>query len=78
MAIRAKFMVSQVTKHADGSEGIQAYAANGRANTANAAWAKATPGGNLTMTINNPEAHGQLLPGKYYFLDITDAAEDDV
>lgn len=74
--LRAKFMVVHVTKHSDGSEGVELSAANGRKDTANAQWSKWTPSGRLTMTINNPDAQGRLVPGKYYFLDISEAAED--
>jgi hypothetical protein len=78
MAIRAKFKVASVTKYENDSEQVELQAANGRADTANAQWSKWTPSGKLTMTINNPAAQGQLLPGKYYFLDLTEAAEDAI
>lgn len=78
MHIRAKFKVSYVTHHEDGSEQVEAHAANGRANSANAQWAKMTPGGKLSMFINNPEAKGKFVPGKYYFLDITETDEDSL
>jgi hypothetical protein len=53
-------------------------AANGRKDTANAQWAKWTPSGKLTMHINNPDAHGKLLPGKFYFLDFSEVDEDAI
>lgn len=76
MPIRAKFYCSQVSKFADGGESVQLHAANGKKETANAQWAKWTPGGNLTMTINNPDAQGMFKPGGFYFLDFTEASED--
>lgn len=41
----------------------------------NKSWSKYTPGGDLTLWINNPPAKGKLEPGKEYFLDITPAEE---
>lgn len=78
MALRAKFQALSVTKHADASESVELMAANGRKDTANAQWSKWTPSGNLKMHINNPDAHGQIQPGKFYFLDITEADEDAI
>lgn len=74
--LRAKFIVTQITKHSDGAETVELGAANGRKDTVNAQWSKWTPSGNLRMQINNPEAQGKLIPGKYYFLDISEASED--
>jgi hypothetical protein len=76
MSVRAKFMCSSVTKNHDGGEGVALYAANGKNGTANAQWSKWTPGGNLTLTISNPEAQGRLVPGRYYFIDIDETTED--
>ncbi len=39
----------------------------------NAAWAAATPSGELTMQIDNPVAAAQFLPGKEYLLRIEEA-----
>lgn len=74
--IRAKFKCQSVTKY-EGSETVKLSAANGRSDTENAQWAKWTPCGDLSMSINNPEAQGKIEPGKYYFLDITKAGEDE-
>jgi hypothetical protein len=78
MGIRAKFKVASVTQYENDQETVEMQAANGRADTANAQWSKWTPSGKLTLTINNPDARGKLLPGKYYFLDLTEAAEDAI
>lgn len=70
--IRAKFKCSSVTKDFYGNESVSffpVYAADGP----NLAWAKATPGGKLDMTISNPDAQGKFVPGEEYFLDITPA-----
>lgn len=41
----------------------------------NAQWAKATPGGQLTMHIDNPLAQGNIEQGKEYFIDIEQVPE---
>ena len=72
--IRAKFTVQSVTKHAYGGEEVKLCPVYGSGdNKSNAEWAKATPSGSLTMTIDNPGAQGKLVPGKEYFLDFTPA-----
>lgn len=42
---------------------------NGEDNT----YAKSTPSGKLTLQIDNPTAKGFLVPGKNYYIDITEA-----
>jgi hypothetical protein len=37
----------------------------------NHAFWQATPAGQITMTINNPEVFGLFLPGKKFWLDFT-------
>ncbi len=39
----------------------------------NKAFWEASPSGKLQMTISNPAAHGQLIPGVEYYLDFTEA-----
>ena len=34
---------------------------------------KATPWGEFSMTVDNPAALEQLIPGRYYYFDITRA-----
>lgn len=34
-------------------------------------WAKYTPAGELTLTITNASAQGQIEEGKEYFVDLT-------
>lgn len=68
--IRAKFRCSRVARDEYGNETPEFYADHGPGNEQ---WAKATPGGNLTMTISNPGAQGFFTPGKSYFLTFTEA-----
>jgi hypothetical protein len=76
MSIRAKFLCASLTKDMAGNESVELYAANGKNGSTNAHWAKMTPGGNLRLTISNPDAQGRLTPGKYYFLDIAETTEE--
>jgi len=36
-------------------------------------FSEATPSGELTMNVSNPNAHGFLQEGKSYYLDFTEA-----
>lgn len=73
--IRAKFSCRFVTKQAYGGEEIGLTAVYGKEGV-NAEWSKATPTGDLSMTISNPDAQGYFVPGKDYYLDIS-VAEDE-
>jgi len=42
-------------------------------NTENNQFAQATPSGQLTMTVDNPNAKGFFKPGSQYYLDIQEA-----
>lgn len=42
----------------------------------NKQWAKWTPCGQLSFTVNNPAAHGQVLPGQFYFVDLRQCDKD--
>lgn len=79
MAIRAKFSCAflEEIKTPEGdkeSETVTLHAVYGTDGTDNATWSKWTPAGTLSMTISNPEAFGQFVRGKEYFLDIKPAA----
>jgi hypothetical protein len=80
MSIRAKFRVQTVTRHAYANVAdIAAEEVTLRAVTSsdphdpNHTWSKATPAGQLTMTISNPDAIGKLELGADYYLDFTKA-----
>ncbi len=72
MAIVAKFKVDSVTNHDGGNEQVKLSAAHG---SGNESWAKFTPFGSLDISITNPEAQKQLIPGKHYLLTFTEAVE---
>lgn len=56
MGTRAKFYVTGLTLLPGKDSGIQVAMSAVSRGDRNAGWAKATPVGNLTMTINNPAA----------------------
>lgn len=68
--VRAKFRCTSAQHNEYGQVVYAFYAAHG--SEENKAWAKATPGGNLSITIDNPAAQ-VFEPGKHYFLDFTPA-----
>jgi hypothetical protein len=72
--IRAKFNVESVLKTRWGSEETKLTAVIGT-NDDNKAWCKSTPCGNLSITIDNPQAQGKLIPGKEYYIDFIPAEE---
>lgn len=83
MSIRCKFYCSEVaqTKWGHGEGALDAervkLSAVYDSTDANKAWSKATPSGQLEVTITNPEAMGQFKPGKAYFLDVTPVTPAD-
>lgn len=76
MNVRAKFRVTEKTNRAayskDGKPtcSVKLSAVNGDKKE-NESWAKYTPCGDLTMSIDNPEAYDAFELGKEYFLDFT-------
>jgi hypothetical protein len=73
--VRAKFQCTRIEQGAYGLEGhnhsaITMTAVSGNENKS---WSKWTPSGQLTMTVNNPEAVKQFEIGKHYFLDFSEA-----
>lgn len=71
--MRAKMRCSRVT-HDTMNETIELFPVS---DPVNKAWATATPGGQVTLTINNPDAKGHFKPGGFYYVDFFDAPEKD-
>lgn len=73
MATRAKFRCSVIEDYGTSKKvklnAVYAPDANGE----DAGFTKATPSGELWMTIDNPNASCQFEPGKHYYLDISQA-----
>lgn len=42
----------------------------------NAEWAKSTPAGTTSLTIDNPKAWGHFKKDAYYFVDFFETTED--
>ena len=79
IAIVAKFVCQSVAIHryspkADKHEIVQLQAVTGDENKP---WSKFTPSGQLTMTIDNPSAQGQLEPGRAYKITIEPMPDDE-
>ena len=49
---------------------LQAVSSKGEADDPNREWAAATPSGQLTLTVNNPECFGYVEPGREYRVTI--------
>lgn len=77
MTVRAKFQCQGVTPldakaYGEGTATVTLRPVYGDG-TDNASWSKATPAGQLDMTITNPAAVAAFVVGKSYFLDFTPA-----
>ena len=70
MAITARFYVSEVTKYAGRDDQGTVRLRPSYANGANKEWASATPTGEITMGVNNPEAFAEF--------DAARLASDDI
>ena len=71
--IRAKFRCNSVRNFKD-SEVVEL---NAVCDDRNKQWARWTPSGQVSIQIDNPDARGRFEPGKCYFLDFSEAPEDD-
>jgi hypothetical protein len=75
MKILAKFECGTVQALKE-QETVSLSAVNGKNETANAQWAKYTPSGSVTLTINNPEARQKFAPGKFYLVTFEETTEE--
>ena len=73
--VRAKFRVTKITTTCWGANQPDSSEVTLSAvgDDMNKTWSKWTPSGNLSMTVNNPDALKQFEVGEYYFLDFTKA-----
>jgi hypothetical protein len=77
--MRAKFIVSTVTKHAGPSEVVKfnavakssAYPADG--SDEDNTYAKWSPSAECSISITNPALHGKFEPGQKFYVDFTPA-----
>ena len=78
MAIRAKFKLAEkieATVHPDypPTVTVKFRAEYDETIPEDQRFRKATPWGEFSMSVDNPAALEQLIPGKYYYFDITRA-----
>jgi len=73
--VRAKFKCERVEKGFSGDDPYVSvhFGAVIDDGPENKSWSKWTPSGQLQMTISNPNLIDHFVPGKEYFLDITEA-----
>lgn len=70
--VRAKFRCNSVTDYGTSTSAeLGAVADDGTEE--NKRFNKATPSGQLKITVDNPTTRDFLKPGKYYYLDFTEA-----
>lgn len=58
------------------NEQVRLDAVYGKDGSSNASWAKATPSGSVTLTIDNPAAWGHFKEGGFYFVDFFETTEE--
>lgn len=73
MAIRAKFRGSAAEKQGNNELVTLNAVASADPNDPNHEWSQYTPWGELRMNISNPTAHGQIVPGREYYVTIEEA-----
>jgi len=71
MSVRAKFFVHSTTSFAN-DNGMVTLSPVCRGED-NKEWSKWTPAGKIEMTINNPAALEQFVPGEEFYVDFTPA-----
>jgi hypothetical protein len=72
--LRAKMRVDKVTRSMNEKgqvdhEQVKLTAVYGPEGSENAEWSKWTPAADFNITINNPEAFGQLSKGHEFYVD---------
>lgn len=82
--LRLKMLVSSVKRVSDNegnitSEELSLSAVySNQVGSANAQWCKWTPIASLNFTVSNPDAFGQVLPGQFFFVDLTLTDKDSL
>ena len=73
MSFRAKFKVVSVTAYEHQGVTVIMKAVIDDGIPENARFHRYTPSGLLEMYVTNPSVIEQLIPGKYFYLDFTEA-----
>ena len=71
--VRGKFTLSSITSHNYGAQTFNFSAVYDNGTEENKRYAKATPSGQLQMTVDNPPAQAFFELGKAYYLDFSKA-----
>lgn len=80
MTARCKFYVGDKVfrENSQGEKSqinVKLYPVFDQSTEENRRFTKATPSGNLELTIDNPALFDFFTPGKYYYVDIQEASE---
>ncbi len=81
---RLKMVVNTVARYADSTGEITSEELSFSAVTsdkegaANKVWSKWTPSGQLKFTVNNQAVIGKILPGQFYYVDLTLTDKDSL
>lgn len=76
-ATRLKVVVNTVKRSCDNEGNIQAeeltFSAvySDKEGSANKQWCKWTPNCQFSFTVSNPHVFGRILPGQFYYVDLT-------
>ena len=74
--VRAKMSVNEIVV-TSWSEAVKLSPVCGGTNSAeDNSFSKATPGGKLELTVDNPAVKGFFKPGRKYYVDITECPEE--
>lgn len=82
--LRLKMVVNTVKRVADNDGNISqeeitlSAVYSDKEGAPNKQWSKWTPTGNLSFTVSNPLALGQVLPGQFYFVDLRQCEKDSL
>ena len=71
--VRGKFTLNSITNHNYGAQTFKFGAVYDNGTEENKRYAKATPSGQLEMTVDNPPAQAFFELGKSYYLDFSKA-----
>ncbi len=73
MSVRAKFIVQSVTQFVGETRQVRLCAVHDTSIPEDQSFTKYTPNGTIEMTIDNPPASDQFVPGKKFYVDFTPA-----
>jgi hypothetical protein len=82
--LRLKMVINTVKRCAGNDGEVQAEEITASAvysdkdGSANKQWAKWTPIGALSFTVNNPAALGKVLPGQFFYVDLVPTDKDSL